>query len=181
MAEEKESEKMPYCVKCGEKIPEDAAFCPNCGAPVRAESGTRFEMADWGERFIAWIIDMIVVGVFLAPFKWYLAWIGLAGLGMPHFLRFIPFINLGFDNIAYFLYWTIIEGIYGQSIGKVIMKLKIVRLNGGHVNMLQAAVESMGKAFLLPIDCLIGWLLYSDKKQRLFNHISETIVIKTRR
>lgn len=26
---------MPYCSKCGFKLPEDAAFCPNCGAPVK--------------------------------------------------------------------------------------------------------------------------------------------------
>jgi len=29
---------MPYCTKCGMKLPEDkeARFCPNCGAPIRA-------------------------------------------------------------------------------------------------------------------------------------------------
>lgn len=25
---------MPYCAKCGADIPEDAKFCPVCGAPV---------------------------------------------------------------------------------------------------------------------------------------------------
>jgi predicted RNA-binding Zn-ribbon protein involved in translation (DUF1610 family) len=25
---------MPHCTKCGEEIPEDAAFCPECGVPV---------------------------------------------------------------------------------------------------------------------------------------------------
>jgi predicted amidophosphoribosyltransferase len=25
---------MPFCIKCGEKIPEEASFCPNCGTPV---------------------------------------------------------------------------------------------------------------------------------------------------
>jgi len=172
---------MPYCVKCGEKIPEDAAFCPNCGAPVRLLA-TRFEIADWGERFVAWIIDMIVVGIFLMPFKWYFTWIRIMGSGiMPGFMRVIPFIDLGFDNIIYFLYWIVMEGIYGQSIGKIIMKLKIVQVNGRRISVPQAIVESLGKAFLLPPDCLIGWLLYSDKKQRLFNHISETIVVKVRR
>ena len=171
---------MPYCVKCGEKIPEDAAFCPNCGAPVRLLA-TRFEIADWGERFVAWIIDMIVVGIFLMPFKWYFTWIRIAGSGMmPSFMKVIPFVDLGFDNIVYFLYWMVMEGIYGQSIGKMILKLKIIQVNGKRINMPQAIVESLGKAFLLPLDCLIGWILYSDKKQRLFNHISETIVIKIR-
>ncbi|TMK68048.1 MAG: zinc ribbon domain-containing protein, partial [Actinobacteria bacterium] len=24
----------PTCVRCGEPLPEDAKFCPNCGFPV---------------------------------------------------------------------------------------------------------------------------------------------------
>ncbi|MBA7493012.1 hypothetical protein ES702_03567 [subsurface metagenome] len=26
---------LPFCIKCGHEIPAEAAFCPNCGAPVR--------------------------------------------------------------------------------------------------------------------------------------------------
>jgi len=25
---------MPFCPKCGSKVPEDAQYCPNCGAPI---------------------------------------------------------------------------------------------------------------------------------------------------
>ncbi|MCD6089424.1 RDD family protein [Candidatus Bathyarchaeota archaeon] len=175
---------MPYCEKCGAKIPEDAVFCPNCGAPVRAYWRRRLETAGWGERFVAWMIDIIVVGVLLALFKWYFLWLGFVWFKIIDFskafifMRGIPFIDVGFDNIVYFLYWTFTEGICGQSIGKIVMKMKVTRLDGGKISMMQAAVESIGKAFLLPIDCLIGWLLYSKKQQRLFNYISETIVIK---
>jgi len=172
---------MPYCVNCGEKIPEDAAFCPNCGAPVKKQVIKSYEAADWGERFIAWIIDMILIGIVLASFKWHFTFIWSPALDMPHYMRFIPFADVGFDNFIYFLYWTVMEGLYGQSIGKMAMKLKVVRLNGERIDMGHALVESIGKAFLLPIDCLIGWILYSDKKQRLFNHISDTIVVKIRR
>lgn len=43
-----------------------------------------------------------------------------------------------------------------------------------------AALESFGKAFLLPLDCLIGWLAMPDSKLRLFNRISNTLVIRTK-
>ena len=176
---------MPYCEKCGAEIPEDAAFCPNCGAPIRAYQRSKLVTAGWGERFVAWIIDIIVVGIFLVLFKWYFLWLGFVWFKFIDFSKiFISireplFINVGFDNIIYFLYWMFTEGVLGQSIGKIVMKMKVTRLDGGRINMMQAAVESIGKAFLLPIDCFIGWLLYSKRHQRLFNYISETIVIKT--
>jgi uncharacterized RDD family membrane protein YckC len=70
------------------------------------------------------------------------------------------------------------EGAYGQSLGKMIIRIKVVRLDGERMNMPQAALESVGKAFLLPLDCLLGWILYPSKKQRIFNYISETIVTR---
>jgi len=51
-------------------------------------------------------------------------------------------------------------------------------LDGSQIGMGHAALESVGKAFLLPLDCLLGWLIYPKRRQRIFNYISETIVIK---
>ena len=31
---------MPYCYACGEKLPENAAFCPKCGVKAVGASGT---------------------------------------------------------------------------------------------------------------------------------------------
>jgi uncharacterized Zn finger protein (UPF0148 family) len=31
-------ERMPECRKCGAKVKEDMSFCPNCGAPLKAEA-----------------------------------------------------------------------------------------------------------------------------------------------
>lgn len=70
------------------------------------------------------------------------------------------------------------EGLYGQSIGKMALKLKVTHVNDSSINIMHAAIESIGKSFLLPIDCILGWILYSEKKQRLFNYISNTIVVK---
>jgi len=61
------------------------------------------------------------------------------------------------------------------------MKTKVMQLNGKPTDVVHAAIQSIGKAFLLPIDCIIGWLLYPNKNQRLFNYISETIIVRTSR
>ena len=72
------------------------------------------------------------------------------------------------------------EGIYSQSIGKMVMRLKVTRIDGSTVTLVEAAIGSFGKAFLLPIDCIIGWVAESckEKKQRLFNMLAKTIVVK---
>ena len=71
------------------------------------------------------------------------------------------------------------EGLYGQSLGKMVMKIKLTKLDGQPINLPSAAIESIGKAFLLPIDVIIGLILYENKKQRLFNYLSETLVAKS--
>jgi hypothetical protein len=39
-------------------------------------------------------------------------------------------------------------------------------------------LQSFGKAFLLPLDVILGWIFTNDKRQRIFNRASNTIVIK---
>lgn len=97
------------------------------------------------------------------------------------FPNWIPFVDLGLSNVVYFLYWMFMDGIYGQSIGKAVMKIKVTRLDGKPMDMGQAALESVGKAFLLPLDCILGWIFYPKKRQRIFSYLSQTIVVRTSR
>jgi len=63
---------MPYCKKCGTKLHEEADYCPNCGEPVEPEVA----LAEWGERFVAWLIDIVILGAILLPIKWLLTSVG---------------------------------------------------------------------------------------------------------
>ena len=178
---------MPYCKQCGFKLSERAAYCTNCGMPVESQpsvaptSKPRLELAGWGERFIAWVIDMIILGAILAPIKFFVLIAWPSFIWAPDFLRWIPFIDFGLDNVIYFLYWTLMEGSHGQSIGKKVMRIRVTQINNKHVDLVHSAIESLGKAFLLPLDCIIGWILYPIKRQRLFNYISETIIVRVSR
>jgi hypothetical protein len=40
------------------------------------------------------------------------------------------------------------------------------------------AIQGFGKAFLLPLDVLLGWIFTNDNRQRLFSKAANTIVIK---
>jgi uncharacterized RDD family membrane protein YckC len=182
---------MPYCQKCGNELPEGAKYCPVCGTIVSVEETpvvsavptapaspevSGLKLAFWWERFVAWLIDAAIIGTvagilglfsLLAGVTWWSGWPG-----------WLPFFNFNIGGVLYFLYWLFTDGLYGQSVGKWVMRIKITRLDGSQIGMGNAALESLGKAFLLPLDCILGWILYPRRRQRIFNYISETIVIK---
>jgi uncharacterized RDD family membrane protein YckC len=149
---------------------------PVCISPVPEKT---LYLAKWSTRFWAWLIDFLIVILFLNIIR---------GIFEPFWTlpllwdyRHWEIIAVGFETIFFFLYWTVLEGFdgRGQSIGKMVMNLKVVNRDGSKISYRNAALESFGKAFLLPFDCLIGWLAMPDTKLRVFNRISHTIVIKT--
>jgi uncharacterized RDD family membrane protein YckC len=81
-------------------------------------------------------------------------------------------------SLVFFGYWTVMEYVYGQSIGKMAMGLRVVDIDGGRIDLGQAAVESFGKAFLLPLDLVSGLALYPWKAMRLTSHLSGTVVVR---
>ncbi len=175
---------MPFCKHCGVELSEGAVYCSNCGVSVESMlsavpiSKPRLELASWSERFIAWLIDAIILGIFISVIKFFV-WVAWpAFVWASDFIRWIPFVDIGMDNVIFFLYWTFMDGISGQSIGKSVMRIKVTQLNDKPADLAHAAIESLGKAFLLPLDCIVGWFLYPRKKQRLFNYISETIIVR---
>jgi uncharacterized RDD family membrane protein YckC len=171
-----EERKMPSCRNCGNELPESAQYCPKCGTPV--ESAKQLRLAFWGERFLAWLVDVVILGIIMAPIS-VLTWLGWPGFVIvPRIPFWIPFVNFGLSNVVYFLYWMLMEGIYGRSLGKMLMRLKVTRLDGEPIDMAQAALESVGKAFLLPLDLILGWILHPRKRQRILNYLSGTIVLR---
>jgi uncharacterized RDD family membrane protein YckC len=132
-------------------------------------------LAFWWERFIAWLIDILIIGAITFVINLFTGSIFTVVPGWPDW---IPFFNFNLDGLLLFLYWMFMEGSNSMSFGKSVMRLKVVQVDGSQINIGEAAVESVGKAFLLPIDLLIGWILFPRKRQRLFNYLSRTIVVK---
>ncbi len=123
----------------------------------------------WWPRFWAWVIDTIVLGVVL------FALFPRANLGIID----ADVVQSLTSAAVVFIYWTLTDSDGRQSIGKKALGLKLVKINGRDADLANAAVSAFGKAFLLPLDFLIGVLARPGKKQRLFNIISDTVVVKT--
>jgi len=133
-------------------------------------------IARWSERFIAWLIDfliissisaVIVASIFGATnFEWN------ENLVFSESSSYIP------ASLLFFGYWIILEYKTGQSIGKKILHLKVVNIDGKPPSLLGVIISSFGKSFLLPIDMILGLIFTNQKRQRIFNKIGDTIVIK---
>ena len=169
---------MLYCDRCGSESPRGAQFCSRCGAPVGARPA--FYGAEWGERLISYAIDFIVLSVAIgvASFAASIYSGSLLPLWMPHVYRWGPLGLVNLRSLVFFAYWVFMEYLYGQSLGKMVMGIRVTDIDGGRISLGQAAVESFGKAILLPLDLVAGLALYPWKMQRLSSLIAKTAVVR---
>ena len=140
-------------------------------------------IAKWSDRFVAWLIDFIVVGavseavftVFALPFAF----------RFPN-LDFNDAMNTAFASVlqvrsvVFLAYWTYFESTSGQSLGKKVMNLKVVDMNGNVPKPTMVFFQALGKAFILALDVIIGWIFLSEDRQRLLNKLTDTLVIKAK-
>ncbi len=149
--------------------------------PSRAETmSSTLVLATWGRRLVAWFIDYFIINLILG----YLGLEGVESLLIPTSL--LPRLQ-GFDIslwsplsiLIFFLYWTLSEWYLGRSIGQLLLNIRLVDIHGRNPPIEAVAIQSIGKSFLLPLDCLIGWLYKPcrERRQRFFNKLSNTIVI----
>ena len=142
-------------------------------------------LANWRDRFLAWIVDFILVSIALAVLFaaivipiWFFYHYDDDMTATARVYRNVQPLHYIISSAAFFGYWTYFEYTSGQSIGKRLLKIKTVDLSGNRIDIKSAAIESFGKAFLLPIDVILGWIFTNNKRQRIFSRISNTIVIK---
>ena len=133
-------------------------------------------IAKWTDRFLAWLIDFIIVSIISTS-------IIFASFGTMDYefeedafwaesTQYIP------TSILFFVYWTILEYKTGQTIGKKILNLRVVNVSGKKPDLKGIMISSFGKSFLLPIDVVLGWLLTNEKRQRVFNKLGDTLIVK---
>jgi uncharacterized RDD family membrane protein YckC len=145
------------------------------GGPGRV---SELRLARWSTRFWAWLVDFIIV-MTIAEIIFALAYAPLAfsqGIQQNPALGPAKYIV---QSLMFFAYWIYFESTTGQSLGKKLLKIKTVGVTGNMADVRNVAIQSFGKAFLLPIDVFFGWIFTNEKRQRLLSRAANIIVIKT--
>ena len=134
-------------------------------------------LAKWKDRFFAWLVDFVIISL-ISSSTFFLSFLYL-DYDFENFITndgmYIP------TSIMFFSYWIILEYKTGQTIGKKMFNLKITNIEGKKPNLIGVVISSFGKSFILPIDVILGLIITNEKRQRVFNKIGNTIIIKIKK
>ena len=137
-----------------------------------AKGISALSLADFKTRIVAFLIDfafafglcLVLPGVFSSITS------GNFFLG----------VNLLLFLILFWIYLTLFEGFAGQSLGKRIVGIRVVRIDGKKLFYDYAAIRNFGKIFLFPIDLYLGYKTKDPRFIRYFDKFSGTTVVDLR-
>lgn len=136
-------------------------------------------IAKWSDRFFAWLIDFLIITIIstLIMFTFF----GKIDFEINDKWLWTETTQYMQTSIIFFAYWIILEYKTGQSIGKKILNVKVTNLYGKQADLKGVIISSFGKTFLIPVDVVLGAIFTNEKRQRIFNKIGDTIVIKIKK
>ncbi|MEU2154840.1 RDD family protein [Streptomyces sp. NPDC019396] len=158
------------------QYPQAPAY-PQAGYGQQPGYGQMPELAHWGLRFGAYLLDMLII---VGPY-YLLAGIGVAMSSSANDSGFAVLGILGFVYlIGMFFYQLYLEGTTGQSIGKKALKIRLLKeADGSTLGFGMAFVRKLAH-FLDSLACYIGWLwpIWDSKKQTFADKVCSTVVVR---
>ena len=143
---------------------------------VDNSESSKIILAKWKDRFFAWLVDFVIISL-ISSSIFFLSFLYL-DYNFENFITndgmYIP------TSVMFFSYWIILEYKTGQTIGKKMFNLKITNSQGEKPSLMGVVISSFGKSmpYVLPIDIILGWIITNEKRQRIFNKLGNTLIIK---
>lgn len=184
-----------YCSKCGTPTPATAQFCQHCGTPLPVTPSASTYSGRYGGfwiRFVAYILDAIIVGVCCIP---------LCILLAPGIIKMIKAGQFGgepdpatvasfmggvflFQIAAIVVQWLyealMTSSSHQATVGKMAFGLKVTDLNGNRLTFARASGRYFGKV-LSHFILYIGYIMvaFTERKQGLHDMMANTLVVKS--
>ncbi len=165
----------PYVPAAGYQAPSDAgksAVAPYQGVAI---------------RFVALLIDVVILAIITAvimlPFQVPVITVtDVTNVQQTVTTLPNPFAWVGalISMLVIFGYFVLLEGSYGQTVGKMAVKIKVTREDGSRIDYTDAVVRNVLRIIDGLVAYLIGAILVwsSDEKQRLGDRAAHTVVVK---
>ena len=140
----------------------------------------------WLRRIIAVVIDALIVSLAFGALAVIVAIPYFYSVGFPNPPAFpvwwVPWGTFGFDGVLIFLYFFLAEGLYGRTIGKELMGLRVEHLDGGPVDFRSSLIRNFSKIYwvLLLIDVAVGLGTVGEMSQKWSDRYVGTKVVETR-
>jgi uncharacterized RDD family membrane protein YckC len=136
-----------------------------------------YPVAGLGERVAGWLID---IGLFIAVFFVFLIVFSMTGLSGSGLFDTIMLIIYGAGYVFYDLLCEVFMN--GQSIGKRLLKIKVISLDGAQASLGQYFIRWVFRIVDFPLTAWVGGLIcvaVTDNKQRIGDIVAGTTLIKT--
>ena len=182
----------PYCPRCqapmdrGEASRPDPSAAPGTPPGIQPEipQGIQIDtgadippvrLAGFFRRFFALFTDYLILGILGDIIS--MSYHAGAG-GSFHTMRFHVF--FGVSSVLALIYFTVLIGESGQTIGKMLLGVRVVRTDGSSVSYPRA----LGRAFGYYVSSLLFslgfiWAAFDRRNQAWHDKLADTLVIRT--
>jgi CheY-like chemotaxis protein len=156
--------------------------------PVPAEEkGPIFKLASFKLRVLATVIDVAFILLSTGSlFFFYVYFMDVRDLLVQGnylgILRSISNNVLIYSNVflGSWILFSALEAYKGETLGKFMLGLRVVKRDGSKITFTEAAVRNAGKVFLLPVDLLLGLKYRKHGYIRFFDYYTRSTVVKIR-
>jgi uncharacterized RDD family membrane protein YckC len=149
---------------------------------VGEEYPRQLQYADFGSRLAAYIIDSLILSVFLFMLFIFLGFVEKSDVFRdPDYFNGMVGLMIILGGPAIFLaYHAVFESSkYGGSPGKILVRIKVTDLYGSPIEFWHAVGRNAGK-FLSQLAIYIGFImaLWTPRKQTLHDLMANTLVVR---
>ena len=138
------------------------------------------ESATFGARAIAKIVDFVALWIVAFAIISTAMWVAIEPQVRVYWIFYAVPLSLGVGSLLLVIYTITAEYRTGQTVGKRLMHLRVVRESGASISLGESFVRQFPTLLQIGlVDCLFA--LFTEKNQRAFEIISKTRVVNAKR
>ena len=164
----------PFCVSCQKPLHRSAA-APSVATGVQFMQEQPVAKAGFFRRFAAFAIDWLTLSIIADIVRFAYSF----GSGTDPWMIHLE-VAMGLSTILFLLYFTLLTGEGGQTLGKMLLGIRVQGIDGSNVGYGRSFIRALGYIVSIFFMTFLGflWALWDKKNQAWHDKIAGTEVVK---